>query len=116
MGQAYPITVVWERLEPLSEDNAGSQVARGSCLEEITMARHWLTVLKAKGNVSATFQVPGVISIPSDGDVHNVTITELKLSASMSWVCIPQVDTKVHLKVNCPRRCLSPPRVCTHFG
>jgi hypothetical protein len=70
------------------------------------MARRRLAVLKAKGNVSATFQVPGMISIPSDGDAHNVTITELKLSASMSWVCIPKMDTKVHLKVNCPRRCL----------
>jgi hypothetical protein len=53
----------------------------------------------SKGNVSATFQVPGMISIPSDGVVHNVTIAQLKLHATMSWVCIPKQDPKMHLKV-----------------
>jgi hypothetical protein len=63
--------------------------------------RH-LEVTKGKGNVSATFQVPGMINIPSDGVAHNVTIAELKLAASMSWVCVPKKDMKVHLKVSCP--------------
>jgi len=56
------------------------------------------TVVSSKGNISATFRVPGLISIPSDGDSHNVTITQLKLDASMSWVSVPKVDAKSHLK------------------
>ncbi|KAG6915017.1 hypothetical protein DXG01_013899 [Tephrocybe rancida] len=51
----------------------------------------------SKGNVSATFQVPGLITIPSDGVAHNVTIVQLHLGAMMSWVCVPKKDTKTHL-------------------
>ncbi|KAL0946274.1 hypothetical protein HGRIS_012526 [Hohenbuehelia grisea] len=52
----------------------------------------------SQGNMSATYQVPGLISIPSDGQAHNVTIVQLELDAVMSWVSVPRVDTRVHLK------------------
>lgn len=55
--------------------------------------------VSSKGSISATFRVPGLISIPSDGASHNVTIKQLKLDASMSWVTVPKVDAKSHLKV-----------------
>ncbi|KAG6898902.1 hypothetical protein C0993_002979 [Termitomyces sp. T159_Od127] len=42
----------------------------------------------SNGNVSATFQVPGLITIPNDGVSHNVTIAQLKLGATMSWAKI----------------------------
>ncbi|KAF7325553.1 hypothetical protein MKEN_00404700 [Mycena kentingensis (nom. inval.)] len=51
----------------------------------------------SKGNVSATFRVPGRVSIPSDNEAHNFTIVELSLQAAMSWVCVPRVDTKAHI-------------------
>ncbi|KAJ7064632.1 hypothetical protein C8F01DRAFT_1127536 [Mycena amicta] len=51
----------------------------------------------SKGNVSATFRVPGRVSIPSDGEAHNFTIVELSLKATMSWVTVPKVDTKAHI-------------------
>ncbi|PPR01511.1 hypothetical protein CVT24_001881 [Panaeolus cyanescens] len=54
--------------------------------------------VNSKGAVSATFTVPGLISIPSDTFSHNVTITKLSLESVMSWVCIPKKDTKTHLK------------------
>ncbi|KAG5641474.1 hypothetical protein DXG03_005126 [Asterophora parasitica] len=60
------------------------------------MAHRELQV-SSKGTVSATFEVPGLIIIPSDNAAHNVTIVELKLSASLSWVCVPKKDTKTHL-------------------
>lgn len=53
--------------------------------------------VSSTGNVNATFQVPGLISIPSDGIIHNVTIAKLTLDAAMSWVCVPKKDTKTHL-------------------
>ena len=56
--------------------------------------------VSSQGNVSATFQVPGLISIPSDDIFHNVTITKLSLDAMMSWVCVPKNDTKTHLNVS----------------
>ena len=56
-------------------------------------------VVSSKGNVTATFQVPGLISVPTDNESHNVTITELKLDATMSWVAVPKKEAKVHLTV-----------------
>ncbi|KAJ7868812.1 hypothetical protein B0H14DRAFT_3441123 [Mycena olivaceomarginata] len=51
----------------------------------------------SKGNFSATFRVPGLVSIPSDGEAHNFTIVQLTLKAEMSWVSVPKVDTKAHI-------------------
>ncbi|KAJ7660775.1 hypothetical protein DFH06DRAFT_1296860 [Mycena polygramma] len=51
----------------------------------------------SKGNFSATFRVPGMVSIPSDGEAHNFTIVQLTLKAEMSWVSVPKVDTKAHI-------------------
>jgi len=57
------------------------------------------TTITSKGNVSATFTVPGTITIPSDDDAHNVTITQLKLGAAMSWIAVPKIDARVRLSV-----------------
>ncbi|KAJ7162879.1 hypothetical protein C8R46DRAFT_903388 [Mycena filopes] len=54
-------------------------------------------VTSSKGNFSATFRVPGLVSIPSDGEAHNFTIVQLALKAEMSWVCVPKVDAKAHI-------------------
>ncbi|KIM37386.1 hypothetical protein M413DRAFT_273699 [Hebeloma cylindrosporum] len=63
-----------------------------------TQIRHRGLQVSSKGNVSATFGVPGLINIPSDGVGHSVTIVKLELDATMSWVCVPKKDGKVHLK------------------
>lgn len=55
--------------------------------------------VSSKGNVSATFNVPGKITIPSDNVAHNVTIAQLQLDAVMSWVSVPKKDAKTHLSV-----------------
>ncbi|KAL0946119.1 hypothetical protein HGRIS_012384 [Hohenbuehelia grisea] len=54
--------------------------------------------IAAQGAMSATYQVPGLISIPSDGQEHSVTIVQLQLDATMSRVSIPRAETRVHLK------------------
>ncbi|KAK0462507.1 uncharacterized protein EV420DRAFT_1265735 [Desarmillaria tabescens] len=59
---------------------------------------HIGSAITSKGNVSATHRVPGRITIPSDGVEHTFTIVQLNLDASMSWVSVPKVDTKTHLK------------------
>ncbi|CAK5270370.1 unnamed protein product [Mycena citricolor] len=51
----------------------------------------------SRGNVGATFRVPGMVTIPSDGEVHNFTIVELSLKAAMSWVCVPKMGAKAHI-------------------
>jgi hypothetical protein len=48
--------------------------------------------------VSATFGVPGLMSVPSDGAAHSVPIALLELEADMSWVCVPKRDCRVHLR------------------
>ena len=58
--------------------------------------------VSSKGYVNATFDVPGLINIPSDNVGHNVTIVKLALDATMNWVCVPKKDTRVHLKASFP--------------
>ncbi|KAF9559709.1 hypothetical protein CPC08DRAFT_708583 [Agrocybe pediades] len=59
---------------------------------------HRTLQVSSKGNLSATFAVPGLMNVPSDNVGHNVTIVKLELDADMSWVCVPKQDTRVRLK------------------
>lgn len=77
----------------VTPDDASSYGAE----RERSVVGHRQLEVSSKGNVNATFQVPGLLTIPSDGAAHNVTIAELKLNAAMSWVCVPKKDTKTHL-------------------
>ncbi|KAF9465723.1 hypothetical protein BDZ94DRAFT_299259 [Collybia nuda] len=54
-------------------------------------------IVSSRGNISATFEVPGLLTVPSDGVAHNVTIVQLYLDAVMSWVCVPKKDPRMHL-------------------
>ncbi|KAJ7599850.1 hypothetical protein C8J56DRAFT_812753 [Mycena floridula] len=56
------------------------------------------TSVSSKGNVNATFHVPGLVSIPSDDASHNFTIVKLDLEANVTWLCVPKHDPQVHLK------------------
>lgn len=68
--------------------------------EEEEIVRHRESHVSSKGAVSATFGIPGLINVPSDGTGHNVTIARLSLDATMTWLCVPKKDTRVHLKVH----------------
>jgi hypothetical protein len=56
--------------------------------------------VSSTSNAGGTFQVPGLISIPSDGNYHNVTIAKLNLDAKMSWVCVPKKGAKTYMNVS----------------
>jgi len=60
--------------------------------------RHRNVSVDSKGNINATFRVPRVSTVPTDGTSHNVTVVKLDLDAIMSWVAIPKVDAKTHLQ------------------
>lgn len=60
---------------------------------------HRELAVSSAGNITATFRVPGTITVPSDGASHNVTVARLELDATMSWVSVPKQDAKTHLKV-----------------
>jgi hypothetical protein len=70
---------------------------------------HEDAAVTSTGNMSATFRVPGMVSIPCDGAAHNFTIVELRPQATMSWVAVPKREPKTHLTVrvrlyaSCPR-------------
>ena len=91
----------------LSSRSAGSRYERcpsvcESAVEELEPPRlinHRDFLVSSKGDINASFSVPGLISIPSDGDSHNVTIIQLPLDALMSWISVPKKETKAHLTV-----------------
>ncbi|KAF4603077.1 hypothetical protein EYR38_003482 [Pleurotus pulmonarius] len=81
------------------EDMAIAMSPPGGCLPPpMTSRGAFQAEIVAQGTLSATYQVPGLISIPSDSQNHNVTIIELTLGAEMSWITVPKVDKRVHLK------------------
>ena len=53
--------------------------------------------------INTTFEVPGLISVPSDKQTHNVTIANLKLDAQLQWITVPKKDTRVFSKVKTRR-------------
>lgn len=57
------------------------------------------------GGLNATYDVPGLISIPNEAQAHIVTIAELKLDASFSWLVVPKLDLSAHLKVSSLKVC-----------
>ncbi|KAF4603111.1 hypothetical protein EYR38_003516 [Pleurotus pulmonarius] len=50
------------------------------------------------GGLNATYDIPGLISVPNDAQAHNVTVAELALDATFSWLVVPKVDLRAHLK------------------
>lgn len=68
---------------------------------------HRETVVAKQGNLNASFQVPGFITVPSDGEVHTVTVVKLPMEATMAWIGIPRAAPKVHVKVGCSHISLS---------
>lgn len=52
-----------------------------------------------KGDIVATFTIPGLITVPNDEGKHNVTVAELTMETTLMWYAIPAVDRMVHLKV-----------------
>jgi len=67
--------------------------------EDRPAVKHALANLQSKGDLSVAYRVPGLITVPSDGEMHNVTIRNLDLPASLSWVSVPKKDTRAHLTV-----------------
>lgn len=57
-------------------------------------------VVSSKGDINATFTIPGLLTVPCDGASHNMTITTLHLDARMSWVSVPKASLKSHLSVS----------------
>ena len=51
--------------------------------------------------VALTFKLDKgeLVSIPSDGAQHQVTIASIPLEGSISYVCVPKVDPRVYLEV-----------------
>lgn len=54
----------------------------------------------SKGAVSTTYKIPGLVTIPSDNNGHDITIVELELDAVLSWVAVPKLDVQAHLQVS----------------
>ncbi|KAF9448148.1 hypothetical protein P691DRAFT_775622 [Macrolepiota fuliginosa MF-IS2] len=57
-----------------------------------------VAIVYNKGAVSTTYKIPGLVTIPSDSNRHNITIAELELDAVLSWLTIPKVGTQAHLQ------------------
>lgn len=66
---------------------------------EVDDIQHQKARVTSTGNITATFGVPGKMSIPSDEATHNVTVAKMNLKARMHWVTVPKQEAKTHLIV-----------------
>ncbi|KAK1223181.1 hypothetical protein PQX77_013948 [Marasmius sp. AFHP31] len=78
-----------------SDNDMGFGLFNGDSDVELEPA---VAAVVSKGALSATFKIPGLVTIPPTDTQHTFTITELKLDAFMTWFSIPKVDARVHLK------------------
>jgi len=85
-------SVIEEEAEDASSD--GLYVAYAPSMVQASAS------VSSKGNVSATFKVPGLVNILAGTGERSFTIVELNLGAAMSWVAVPKEEAKVALKVN----------------
>lgn len=53
----------------------------------------------SKGNLTATFVIPGLVTVPTEGQDLTFTIQNLDLQAKLWWIAIPKRDTKTRLTV-----------------
>ncbi|KAH8810146.1 hypothetical protein DL96DRAFT_1716865 [Flagelloscypha sp. PMI_526] len=58
---------------------------------------HRVVEVTSKGDVNASFGIPGTVSIPSDGDSHNITVVKLDLPLEREWVAVPRKEVSVHM-------------------
>ncbi|KAF7439911.1 hypothetical protein PC9H_000248 [Pleurotus ostreatus] len=83
---------------PIALASYASAAPGGFRLSRKTTRGAFQADIVSQGALSATYQVPGLITIPTDGQNHSVTIVELELGAEMSWIVVPKLDKRVHLK------------------
>ncbi|KIM36583.1 hypothetical protein M413DRAFT_31619 [Hebeloma cylindrosporum] len=79
------------------EEEEGEEELMAYALPVHAPIRNRGLVVSSKGDITATFTIPGLITVPSDNACHNVTITELELDAEMSWISVPKKSPKAHL-------------------
>jgi hypothetical protein len=80
-----------------SDSEQDEEEEGGSPLEPVA---HATAAVTSKGSVNATYRVPGLITVPSDGVAHNVTVTKLIPGAKLTWLSVPSIDSRVHLTVS----------------
>jgi hypothetical protein len=90
------------RMKSTSDDGAGPMIEPEA-------------LVRSMGNITATFGVPGKITIPSDGGTHNVTIVKLNLDAKMRWISVPKLEAKTHLSVGVDFPVFNSDLSSTHF-
>ncbi|RDB23128.1 hypothetical protein Hypma_009752 [Hypsizygus marmoreus] len=88
-------TMPAQRARALSSSRPTLSVAALLTGDSIVETRQ--TSVSSNGKICATYCILGIITIASDGVSHNVTIAELELNATMSWVSISRVAAKTHL-------------------
>lgn len=79
--------------------NLSGVLMRGGSVPTLT-ERETIVETKGGNGVIASFQVPGIVNIPSDGTAHTFTIVKLDLSATLSWLAVPKQEQKVHLQAS----------------
>ncbi|KAH8810168.1 hypothetical protein DL96DRAFT_1627882 [Flagelloscypha sp. PMI_526] len=83
--------------EELEEDDSDEDMGFGLFDDYAPAMQHRVVQVTSKGDVNASFGIPGTVSIPSDGDSHNITIVKLELPLEREWVAVPRKEVSVHM-------------------
>ena len=66
--------------------------------DEGALARSQAAVI-SKGNLIASFLIPGLVTVPTGNESFTFTIQDLRLESKLSWIAIPKLDPKARLTV-----------------
>ncbi|TFK38940.1 hypothetical protein BDQ12DRAFT_745564 [Crucibulum laeve] len=118
LSSSNPVTETITSFVSRGTARSGTKNSLESLNRSVTALENRTTTISSQGNVNATYAISGIITIPSDGVAHNVTIAELDLNAEMSWVSVPKRDSRTHVNariVNISEYTLLPGRASVYI-
>jgi len=88
-----------------SAANKNTEADKGSTLQDTKDSENPSfftdpTTIVFETPIANSFTVPGKLTIPSDGDSHQVTVAVLPFTAKISYVVSPRIDPRVFLQVS----------------
>ncbi|OSC98499.1 hypothetical protein PYCCODRAFT_1375112 [Trametes coccinea BRFM310] len=80
-----------------STDSSQSRARRSPSPQRMTPPTFSSPGFSSRNSVSVAYRVEGTVSIPSDGEEHQLTVALLNFGAELNYVCVPRKSSAVYI-------------------